>query len=89
MPWPKGVQKVAVSTVIRPVTQTAETEVNRASMNTSADWSVRAAGSISKAAPMRMTSRNAAGTALTGWVISLRTMLFFPGLPFLASASIF
>ena len=63
---PKGVQKVGVSTVISPVTQTAETAVNRAGMNVSASGSVCETGSISSPAPSTMTLRKANGTLRTG-----------------------
>ena len=54
---PKGDQVVAVSCSTRPVTQTAEVEVNSASRNGIA-WPFRVeTGSISSSAPSRITPR--------------------------------
>ena len=66
-PCPKGVQNVAVSTVMSPVTHTAETAVNRAGIRVSAASGAWEAGSISSPAPRRITARNARGTDRTGW----------------------
>ncbi len=76
--WPKGVQNVAVSTVISPVTQTAETDVNSAGIRTSEPGSIRETGSISSPAPTMMTARNAKGRDRTGWERARRTKFSFP-----------
>lgn len=65
-PCPNGVQKVAVSTVIRPVTQTEDTAVKKAVVTRSSTSPVREMGSIKIPAPMMITARNANGTERTG-----------------------
>ncbi|WP_343212701.1 hypothetical protein [Arthrobacter sp. H41] len=68
--WPNGVQKVAVSTVINPVTQTADTAVKSAGMTISWLPGVLERGSISRAAPRSIAARNASGTSRTGLIAS-------------------
>ena len=54
---PNGLKVVPVSTTVRPVTQTADVEVNRASTNPSRPM-VDAWGSISKQIPVKMRNAN-------------------------------
>ena len=69
--WPKGVQNVEVSTVIKPVTQTAETDVKSAGISASTSPSVLACGSSNRPAPSRMTARKPTGRDRTGCSSSL------------------
>lgn len=55
MDFPKGVKTVAVSTTIKPVTQTALTEVNRASRNDKG--CIVAFGSINNPLPIAIINK--------------------------------
>jgi hypothetical protein len=64
--WPKPLKAVAVSTTTRPVTQTAEVAVNRAS--TKAIRPPRAlAGSQRRTPPARMARTKLRARARAGW----------------------
>ena len=66
MKWPKPDQYVAVSTTAKPVTQTAETAVNRATNAGAAAAPALETGSINAAVPTRIAARNDIGMRRAG-----------------------
>ena len=64
--WPKVLQYVAVSTTMRPVTQTAEVDVNAAVRKDAPPSSVVATGSIRSAEPTRIATAKATPISRAG-----------------------
>jgi hypothetical protein len=64
MDFPKGVKTVAVSTTIKPVTQTALTEVNRASRND--NGCIVAFGSINNPLPIAIINKKLKAKIMEG-----------------------
>ena len=70
---PNGLKQLPVSTTVRPVTQTADVDVNSASTNPS-PLMVDAGGSISKQVPIRIISANPKMVARAGERSNVRTI---------------